>query len=175
MLLPVDVRRLAETELEDAVDGLAEVLVDCVRGGANVGFLESLTVEEAQTWWRSVLFASNALTFVARDEEGQVVGCVRLRLAMMPNGRHRADVSKVLVHRRARGAGIASALLDSAESEAARQGRTLLVLDTETGSGAQSLYAGLGWRVVGIIEDYAASPDGVPAPTTVMVKHLPGR
>ena len=92
----------------------------------------------------------------------------------MPNGRHRGEVAKLLVHRRARGLGVAGQLLQALESEAARRGRTLLILDTESGSLAEGLYNRWGWQVVGRIDDFAYTPGGVLAPSTFMVKRLAG-
>ncbi|MDF2144843.1 GNAT family N-acetyltransferase [Knoellia sp. p5-6-4] len=154
------------------LDGLAEVLADCVEGGASVGFLAPFTAEAARAWWGHALRDPDTLTWVATDEAGAVRGCVRLDLGAPANGQHRAEISKLLVHRRARGAGVATALMDAAEAEAARRGRSLLLLDTQCGSPAERLYARQGWSVVGVVDDYAALPDGRLAGTTIMAKRL---
>jgi GNAT superfamily N-acetyltransferase len=107
------------------------------------------------------------------DDAGAVRGCVRLDLGAPANGQHRAEVSKLLVHRSSRGAGVASALMGAAEAAAARRGRPLLLLDTQSGSPAERLYERQGWSVVGVVADYAALPDGRLAGTTIMVKRLP--
>lgn len=151
---------------------LADVLVDCVAGGSSVGFLDTVTHEEAAAWWRGALQDTGARTWVARRPDGRVVGVVRLVLVAFPNGRHRAEVAKLLVHREARGRGVAAALLAALEDEARRLGRTTLVLDTEVGNPAEGVYARRGWRPVGVIEDYATTPRGEMASTTFMVKHL---
>ncbi|MDT4989578.1 MAG: hypothetical protein QOI74_3672 [Micromonosporaceae bacterium] len=152
--------------------GLADVLLDCVADGASIGFLATLSVEEARAWWRAALAQPDTLTWSAREEDGRIVGTVRLVLATLPNGRHRADVAKLLVHRGARGRGCASALLSALEDAAREIGRSVLVLDTRTGSPAEQLYQRRGWRPVGVIGDYAADPDGRLAPTTIMTKRL---
>jgi ribosomal protein S18 acetylase RimI-like enzyme len=152
---------------------LAEVLADCVDGGASVGFLAPFAAEAARAWWEQALQDPDTLTWVAMDDAGTVVGCVRLQLGTPANGRHRAEISKLLVHRGARGRGVASALMRRAEEEAARRGRSLLLLDTQSGSPAERLYERQGWSVVGVVADYAALPDGRLAGTTIMVKRLP--
>lgn len=171
MLTPVQVT-LVDGATPEVLAGLADVLVDCVDGGASVGFLAPLSVGQALEWWTAALTGRDTLTWVARDDDGAVLGCVRLQLGGPANGRHRAEVSKLLVHSRARGAGVATTLMERAEAEAVRQGRTLLLLDTQTGSPAERLYARHGWTVVGSIDDYAALPDGRLAATTIMTKRL---
>lgn len=151
--------------------GLADLLVDAVDGGASVGFLAGLTTDEALAFWRGAL--DGPLTWAARLEPaGPVVGVVQLHPAKLPNGRHRGEVAKLLVHRSARGRGVATALMAHLEQEALARGRWLLLLDTETGSAAQALYQRLGWEVVGVLDDHAVRPEGGLAPTTFLFKRL---
>lgn len=151
------------------IQGLAVVLVDCVEGGASVGFLAPLALEAAADYWRSTLDATGVLTWAARDEDGAYVGCVRLVLAPLPNAQHRGEVSKLLVSRSARGRGVASRLLDAADAEAVALGRTLLLLDTETGSPAEALYRARGWQPYGFVPGHALRPDGTMGDTTFML------
>lgn len=155
-----------------AAPELAEVLVDCVDGGASVGFVSPLDVDEAHRWWSVALAVDGAFTFVARDGDGPVLGVVQLRLASPANGSHRAEVAKLLVRRDARGQGVARALLDRLEGEALLRGRWLLTLDTRTGSPAELLYQKHGWNHVGVIPDWAVDPDGTLSATTIMTKRL---
>jgi len=157
------------------VEELADLLVDCVEGGASLGFLTGLRRAEAAQWWQRALAAPGSLTLVARDDGGAVVGAVRLLTDTPANAPHRAEVAKLLVHRDARGRGRASALMQALEDAAAGLGRTLLTLDTETGSLAERCYTSWGWERVGVIDDYALTPDGRLAATTLMVKRLPPR
>jgi GNAT superfamily N-acetyltransferase len=152
--------------------GLADVLLDCIADGASVGFLSDLGRDEAVAWWHAALQDPHTLTWVARDDDGRVLGTVRLALATQPNGTHRAEVAKLLVHRDGRGRGCAKALMAALEDGARRHGRTVLVLDTQTGSLAEGIYQRRGWQRVGVVEDYAASPDGRLEPTTFMTKRL---
>ncbi len=164
------------TSLDDAaVEQLADVLVDCVRGGASVGFLLPFDHERAVTFWRSVAgrIEPEGRTFlVARDDDGAIVGTVQVVPAGPENQPHRADLTKMLVHRRARRQGIASALLRAAEAAALEAGHDVLVLDTVTGSDAHALYLRNGWTVVGEVPDFALWPDGTRCPTTFFTKHL---
>lgn len=157
---------------EDVVAELAGVMVDCVDGGASVNFVRPLAFQDAVAWWMGALTDPHSRTWVARDDDGRIVGCVRLGLAQQPNGRHRGEVGKMLVHRRARGQGAARALLDALETWAAEHGRHRLVLDTETGSDAERVYQRLGWTRVGDVPDFALTADGELTSTTYYTKSL---
>jgi ribosomal protein S18 acetylase RimI-like enzyme len=158
--LPVSDRDLAE---------VAALLVDAVDGGASTSFLPPLSVERATAWWLGAL-AEPTLTLVARDDAG-ICGCVQLCPAWAPNQPHRADIAKLLVHRRARRRGLGRALMHEIEARAA--GRfTLLTLDTRRGDDADRLYRALGWTVAGVIPDYAIDRDGVPHDSVFFYKTL---
>ena len=158
---------------EADVAGLADLLVDTVQGGASVGFLLPLGAEEAAAWWREVLRDPLTDTWVARDDDRAIVGSVRLTRAWKPNSRHRGEVSKLMVASRARRRGLASRLMDTAESAAWERGLRLLLLDTETGSPAEPFYLRRGWHVVGVVADYADTPYGEPSGTTIMELRRP--
>ncbi|MEV6208454.1 GNAT family N-acetyltransferase [Kitasatospora sp. NPDC051914] len=153
---------------------MAELLVDAVRGGASVGFPARLTTVEAADWWRSraAAVAAGSLLVWAAGPSDRPTGTVSLALAQYPNGAHRAEIGKLLVHSGARGRGLGGALLTLAERAAADRGRTLLLLDTETGSPAERLYRRAGWTALGAVPDYAADPAGTLRPSTFFYKHL---
>jgi len=160
-------RRLDTLE-EALVEQLADVLIDCVEGGASVSFVLPLPREHALEFWRRVareLVAGERALLVALDERG-VCGTVQLVLAQPDNQPHRADLVKMLVHRRARRQGLGTALMKAAESMARDCGKDLLVLDAVTGGDAERLYERLGWTRVGSIPRYALMPDGAPCGTT---------
>jgi GNAT superfamily N-acetyltransferase len=163
--------------VDDAqVDGLADVLIDCVEGGASVSFMHPLTRERAAAFWRRVaqgVAAGERALLVAEDEHG-LCGTVQLMLEQPENQPHRADVAKMLVHRRARRQGLGAALMRAAEATARECGKTLLVLDTVTGGDAESLYQRLGWERVGVIPGYALFPRGGLCSTTVFYRKLAG-
>ena len=142
---------------------LAGLLVDAVESGAAVSFVLPLTVERAQEWWRRTFSASHtgAVFLVARDTEGsgEIVGTVQLQPAWAPNQPHRADVAKLLVHRRARKQGVGAALMLAVEAGAREAGLSLLTLDTKVGDHAERLYERLGWTRAGVIPNYAQNPD----------------
>jgi GNAT superfamily N-acetyltransferase len=155
--------------------GLAEVLIDCVEGGASVSFMLPLSVEKAEAFWQGVAEAvakRERILLVAVDPDGVVVGTVQVILAQPENQPHRGDLAKMLVHRRARGRGLGAVLLAAAEEAARAAGKTLLVLDTVSGSPGYRLYSRHGWQRVGEIPDYARWPDGRLCPTTVFYKKL---
>ncbi|WP_049735658.1 GNAT family N-acetyltransferase [Rhizobium ecuadorense] len=169
-----DIRILSADEARAAIPALARVLVDCVAGGASVGFMQPYGPDEAELYWRDVadaVAAGGNLLLVA-ELEGQIVGTVQVGAAQMPNQPHRGDLKKLLVHRSARGRGLARRLMQAAEHEAARRGKTLLVLDTATGSDAEAIYPRLGWQRVGVIPDYALWPQGGFCDTTLFYKRL---
>jgi GNAT superfamily N-acetyltransferase len=158
---------------EDVVRQLADVLVDAVQSGASVSFMAGLRHEDAAEWWRKTLSANSPprVVLVARDDEG-VVGTVQLISAWAPNQPHRGDVAKLLVHRRARGRGIARALMQEVEHQAREQRFTLLMLDTCQGSAAEKLYSSLGWTRVGVVPNFALNPDGSPCDTVFFYRQL---
>lgn len=155
---------------------LADVLIDCVEGGASIGFMLPLSRVRAVSFWESVLAATTRgerIVLVAEDTElGDIVGTVQLILTTPDNQPHRADVAKMQVHRRARRRGVGTALMQAIEHEAQQAGRTLLVLDTATGGDAERLYASLGWERCGIIPKYALWPEGGLCSTTVFYRDL---
>lgn len=157
---------------------LADVLQDCVEGGASVGFMHPLTRERALAFWHQVLDSAargERIVLVAEDTlSGDVLGTVQVVLAVPENQPHRGDVAKMLVHRRARRRGLGAALMQAAEAAARGAGKTLLVLDTVTGSDAERLYARLGWQRCGVIPNYALFPRGGLCSTTVFYRELTG-
>jgi GNAT superfamily N-acetyltransferase len=158
---------------DDVIDQLAAVLVDAIAGGAGVSFMGGLTLEDAAAWWRKTLSTASPRTvlLVARDAQG-VVGTVQLQPAWAPNQPHRADVAKLIVHRRARGHGIARALMVELERRAREEEFTLLLLDTCKGSAAERLYTSLGWTRVGEVPRFALNPDGTFCDTVFFYKQL---
>ena len=169
-----DVQIEEARSLDGLIDGLADLLVDAVAGGASVGFVAPFGATDASDWWRSLAadITSGKLKLLVARERGRVVGTVQLRLAPLPNARHRAEVAKLLVHRDARRRGIARRLLAALDDVARREGRTLLVLDTISGSEADRLYRSLGWTPVGSVPNYAAMPNGSLEPTTFFYREL---
>ena len=174
MSAPAVIRRLRAVG-EPEIAGLADVLVDCVEGGASVSFMPPFTPERAAAFWRRVaaaVAAGDRALLVAKDAHG-VCGTVQIVLDLPENQPHRADVTKMLVHRRARRRGLGAALMRAAEATARECGRTLLVLDAVTGGDGARLYERLGWVRVGDIPDYALYPSGEPCSTTVYYRRLP--
>ena len=170
----IEVRRLAGAELDAQLDALASVLSDCVAGGASVSYLAPFSHAQARAAFEG--FAAEVeqgrRLLLAAFADGELSGTVQVILAVPPNQPHRAEIAKLLVHRRARKRGIAQLLMEHAESEALAEGKTLLVLDTVTGDNAERLYARLGWTRVGVIPGYALYPDGRPCDTTIFWKAL---
>ena len=159
---------------EQILGGLAEVLIDCVEGGASVSFMLPLPREKARAYWRGVAQSAargERAVLAAVDPLGTIVGTVQLILDLPENQPHRGDLAKMLVHRRARRGGVGAALLAAAEECAREEGRTLLVLDTANAEAAR-LYERHGWQRVGQVPGYALLPDGRPCATTFYFKTL---
>ena len=166
------VRRLM-TMSEAEIDGLAGVLLDVVNGGASVSFMHPFTRDKAIAFWRGVakgVAAGERAIVVAEDDQG-ICGTAQLILAQPENQPHRADLAKMLVHRRARRRGIGAAVLSAAEDVARELGKTLLVLDTAS-QDAERLYERGGWVKVGVIPDYALLPEGGFCDTIVYYRRL---
>ena len=171
---PIRIVELDGEHAVAAIPALANVLMDCVEGGASVSFMSPLTREKAEAFWAKVAAAvarGETHLLVAFDGE-TIVGTVQLLVGLPENQPHRADVAKMLVHRSARRRGIAEALMLEVEKVALREGCTLLVLDTVTGSAAYRLYERLSWVRVGEIPGYALWPDGAPCPTTFFYRQI---
>jgi GNAT superfamily N-acetyltransferase len=161
--------------VDDAqIEQLADVLIDCVDGGASVSFMLPLTRDRAVAFWRRVaegVAAGQRALLVAEDGQG-LCGTVQLLLDMPENQPHRADLAKMLVRRRARRQGLGAALMRAAEETARQCGKTLLVLDAVTGGDAARLYERLGWVRVGDIPDFALFPRGGFCSTTFYYRNL---
>ena len=156
------------------VEALADILIDCVEGGASVSFMLPLTRERRARFWRRVgedVAAGRRALIVAEDAEG-VCGTVQLILDLPENQPHRADLAKMLVGRRVRQRGLGAALLAAAEQMARDCGRTLLVLDAVTGGDGARLYERHGWIRVGDVPNFALYPAGGYCSTTYFYRDL---
>lgn len=168
------IHRLDAGQLTARRDELAGLLLAVVQGGASLGFLAGLDHAQAAAWWDSLgpaVEEGSLALWISQGPDGRVDGTVSWYRESKPNGRHRAELRKLMVHPGARGRGTARALLAEAEAAAARAGVVLLFLDTETGSGAERVYRAAGWTEAGTIPDYAADPAGRLMPTTLYYKH----
>jgi GNAT superfamily N-acetyltransferase len=171
----VKVRRVGAGEAAACIEALADVLIDCVEGGASVSFMLPMTRAKAVAFWRGVadgVVRGERVLLVAEDGAGRIVGTVQLITSLPENQPHRGDVAKMLVHRSARRRGVAQQLMTSIDDAARAEGRTVLVLDTVTGGDAERLYARAGWQRVGVVPQYALMPDGPFCATTFFYKHL---
>jgi GNAT superfamily N-acetyltransferase len=170
----VTIRRLNAEEAAACVDALTDILIDCVEGGASVSFMWPLPRERAASFWRQVAegVARGERVLLVAEVAGEIVGTVQLITGLPDNQPHRADVAKMLVHRKARRRGIANELMEALHEVARSEGRNVLVLDTVTGGDAERVYARAGWQKVGAVPKYALMPNGEPCGTTFYFKHL---
>jgi GNAT superfamily N-acetyltransferase len=166
------IRRITEATPAE-IDGLCDVLVDCVEGGASIGFMLPMTHDKAQRFWRKVAdsAARGERILLVAEEGDRIVGTVQVVVDLPENQPHRADIAKMLVHRRARRLGVGAAVLAAAEAAARDAGKTLLVLDTASAE-AERLYERGGWQRVGIVPRYALLPDGPFCRTVFFYKDL---
>src|SRR4051812_42167530 len=168
------IERLIPPVSDRDVRSLGELLVDAVDSGAAVSFLAPLPRDRAEQWWRTTFAAADpgAVVLVARDAEG-IVGTVQMHPAWAPNQPHRADIAKLIVHRRSRRGGVGKRLMESIEMAARQAGFTLLTLDTRQNGAAAQLYRRIGWTEGGVIPRYALDPDGkTPHGTVIFYKDL---
>lgn len=169
------VTELLELTNQNDLADLSEVLLDCVDGGASVSFMQPLSLAKATDFWLNVathIASGERALIVARDRANRIVGTVQVILQQPENQPHRADISKLLVHRNSRCHGLGAKLMEAAEISARAAGKNLLVLDTATGGGAEKLYERLGWQLCGRIPDYALWPSGGLCATTIYYKHI---
>jgi GNAT superfamily N-acetyltransferase len=166
--------RCLQTIGEREIQGLSDVLIDCVEGGASVSFMLPMTRAKAEAFWRTTAASvarGERVVLAAEDASGRIIGTAQVILAQPENQPHRGDLAKMLVHRRARRQGIGAALLAAAERSALSAGKTLLVLDTASDD-AERLYGRGGWQRCGHVPNYALLPDGRPCATTFYFKFL---
>lgn len=166
--------RCLKTLGDREISGLSDVLIDCVEGGASVSFMLPMSRAKAEAFWRNAAASvarGERVVLAAEDAVGTIVGTVQVIWAQPENQPHRADLAKMLVHRRARRRGIGAALLSAGEHSALSAGKTVLVLDTASAD-AERLYTRQGWQRCGEIPNYALMPDGAPCSTIVFFKLL---
>jgi GNAT superfamily N-acetyltransferase len=170
----IEIRQLNTAAGREYVEALADVLLDCVEGGASVSFMASLTKRDAERFFDEVTdgVARRDRILLAALEDSKLVGTVQIVFATPPNQPHRADIAKLLVRRSARGRGIGTLLMQHAEQSSRAAGKTLLVLDSVTGGDGEKLYMRMGWTRVGVIPNYALFPDGTLCDTTYFYKEL---
>ena len=168
------IRSVDAAETEARLPELAEILVDAVANGASVNFLADFAHDQAEAFWRSQVrgIASKEKQLLVAEDDCRLIGTAMLMFASQPNAPHRAELGKMLVHSAQRRQGIGRRLLTAAETAASASGRTLLMLDTETGSGGDLLYRSCGWIEVGHVPNHAFKPDGRLATTTIFYKQL---
>jgi ribosomal protein S18 acetylase RimI-like enzyme len=141
---------------------LSEILIEAVASGGSVSFMHPLALETADRFWRDSLAAADRgerIILGAFDGES-LIGTVTLLLSFPPNQPHRAEIAKMMTRISHRGRGVAKALMLVAERLAVERGRTHLLLDTAVEDGASGLYEALGFKLSGIIPDYALKPYG---------------
>ncbi|MGF6701407.1 GNAT superfamily N-acetyltransferase [Paraburkholderia sp. MM5496-R1] len=171
----VTIRRVGANEASACVEALADVLIDCVEGGASVSFMLPISRNTALAFWRNVVESvarGERVVLIAEDHSGDIVGTVQLITAQPENQPHRADVAKMLVHRKARRRGVAHALMRELDRIAREEKKSVLVLDTVTGGDAERLYQRAGWLRVGSVPNCALMPDGAFCATTFYCKQL---
>jgi GNAT superfamily N-acetyltransferase len=173
-IVEISIRALDVIEAELRLVELSAILVDAVAHGASVNFMAGFSDEEGRAFWRGQVqgLSTGDKKILLAESDQELVGTVVLTFAHQPNACHRAEVGKMLVLSSVRRRGIGRRLLGAAETAALEAGRTLLLPDTETGSGGDLLYRSCGWIEVGTVPDQAFRPDGCLAATTMFYKTL---
>lgn len=175
MTAPFTLHTFSEPDILAHLEPLSDVLSNCVNGGASVSFMLPFNIETARAFWQKTAASvarAERVVLVAKDSDQKIVGTVQLVIDQPENQPHRADVSKLLVHECARRGGIARALMQRLEEIAVDAQKSVLVLDTATGSGAETFYARCGWQKAGELPRYAYMPDGELTATSLFYKFL---
>lgn len=166
---------LSAAQILSRIDELSDILETCVNDGASVSFMLPFTRDKSRPFWMNVAQSvdrGERIVLGTQNAAGELIGTVQLISDQPENQPHRADVAKLLVHPSARRGGVARNLMNELEHCAREQGKTLLVLDTAAGSGAELFYHNCGWQKVGVIPGYAKMPDGMLTGTTLFYKTL---
>lgn len=172
--LGIAVERLDAVSVAAAIPDLSRILIECVNGGAGVGFMAPLAPEKATAYWRNEVLpavSTGDTALLVAKTGSQIAGSVQLLLRMRENQPHRGEIAKLLVVPAARRQGIARALMESAQAHAAKAGKTLLMLDTAD-DGAERLYRSMGWQPIGVVPGFALTPHGQLCATTFLYKTL---
>ncbi|BBV76482.1 N-acetyltransferase GCN5 [Raoultella planticola] len=174
MTASFSLRTLSRADILENLSPLSDILADCVNGGASVSFMLPFSRQTARAFWLRIAesVAAGERLVVVAEHAGQIIGTVQLVIDQAENQPHRADVAKLLVHQNARRQGLAKALMNHLEQLAREQGKSVLVLDTATGSGAECFYVQCGWEKAGEIPRYALMPDGTMTATSLFYKIL---
>jgi GNAT superfamily N-acetyltransferase len=168
------IRTLDAAEATVRLPELSEILVDAVANGASVNFMAGFTHDQAESFWRVQIpgIANAEKQLLVAEAAGRLIATAMLMFTHQPNAPHRAEIGKMLVHSAHRRQGLGRQLLIAAEAAAQQAGRTLLMLDTETGSAGDKLYRSCGWVPIGAVPNHAFRPDGRLAETTIFYKQL---
>lgn len=166
------IQRLNAEEADDQIASLIDLLRDAVEGGASIGFIPPLLVGEAWDYWEKVIadVGTGCRELLVVTVDGALAGSVQVALETRPNGAHRAEIQKLMVHHHFRQRGLGSALMQAAEDTVRQTGRSLIVLDTRQGDSAEALYRKLGYTEAGTIPGYALDADGVAHSTVIFYK-----
>ncbi len=170
----MQIRAVTEAPDPHQLEDLCALLIDAVEGGASLGFLKPLDEARARTYWEGVSKAVQAgdKALLVAEIGGAILGTVQVVLDMPQNQPHRGEISKMIVHTRVRQLGLGMRLLEAAEERARFAGKSLMMLDTQTGSAAEHLYKKAGYSPLPPLPDYALTPDGELAPTTIFWKRI---
>ncbi|MEY3233686.1 GNAT family N-acetyltransferase [Aquidulcibacter sp.] len=170
----MQIRAVTEAPDPHQLEDLCALLIDAVEGGASLGFLKPLDEARARTYWEGVSKAVQAgdKALLVAEIGGAILGTVQVVLDMPQNQPHRSEISKMIVHTRVRQLGLGMRLLEAAEERARFAGKSLMMLDTQTGSAAEHLYKKAGYSPLPPLPDYALTPDGELAPTTIFWKRI---
>ncbi|UOQ53470.1 GNAT family N-acetyltransferase [Hymenobacter cellulosivorans] len=168
------VRELTAEQAQTRIPALVALFQDALDSGAALGFLAPVAEGELEEYWREVAeaVAQGHRILLVAEADGQLLGTTQLDLATKSNGLHRAEVCKVMVHRRARRQGVARRLLAAVDEKARQQQRTTLLLDTRQHDPSEQLYQQAGYTVAGTIPDFARSSSGELHATVIYYKLL---
>ena len=172
--MPIEIYTVGSSRLGSEMRAHAALLQDVVDSGASIGFLPPLDPVTAVTYWHDLIkeLEESRVLLLAAYDGNTLLGSVQLGLETRKNGLHRAEVRKLMVHTTARRMGIATKLMEAAESNASMRGRRLLVMDTRKGDSAEILYRKLGYAEAGEIPRYARDKDGNLHATVFFYKEL---
>jgi GNAT superfamily N-acetyltransferase len=160
--IPIRIGAVSADETIGLIPELMEVLRNSVSEGGSLGFLPPVSQTTARNYWLSVLpdIRSGSRILLVAVAPDRIIGSAQLALPFFATALHRATVEKVFVDPASRGQGVGTLLMEEIHELARLHGRSLLLLGSRKGGGAEGFYRRLGYREAGVVPGFTWGGNG---------------